>query len=178
MGSWRGTYTPACADPRFFSGSEGVYRPNGQKTVWIFFKSSTYFTVYRGHPMVLLQRNLYFRSIQRGSIIFQWGSNFFHGGGGGGGGGVRMLISIETHITCDFPGGGGLDPLSPIWIRTCFWVSLTCSVYINMYNNTDASVVYRCSFIIMPRLSEHERSGAIGMILAHFESNLSSYVLT
>ena len=31
-----------------------------------------------------------------------------------------MLISIETHITCDFPGGGGgLDPLSPIWIRTC-----------------------------------------------------------
>ena len=27
-----------------------------------------------------------------------------------------MLISIETHITCDFPGGGG--PLSPLWIRT------------------------------------------------------------
>ena len=29
-----------------------------------------------------------------------------------------MLISIETHITCDFPGGGGglggLDPLSPL----------------------------------------------------------------
>ena len=25
-----------------------------------------------------------------------------------------MLISIETHIiTCDFPGGGGLDPLPP-----------------------------------------------------------------
>ena len=48
--------------------------------------SSTYFTVYRGGPMVLLH-------------IFQ--------GGGGGGGGVQMLISIETHITitCDFPGG-------------------------------------------------------------------------
>ena len=27
-----------------------------------------------------------------------------------------MLISIETHITCDFP-GGGQDPLSLIWIR-------------------------------------------------------------
>ena len=26
-------------------------------------------------------------------------------GGGGGGGGVQMLISIEPHITCDFPGG-------------------------------------------------------------------------
>ena len=23
------------------------------------------------------------------------------------GGGVQMLISIETHITCSFPGGGG-----------------------------------------------------------------------
>ena len=28
--------------------------------------------------------------------------------------GVQMLISIETHIICDFPGGGGgPDPLSP-----------------------------------------------------------------
>ena len=25
-----------------------------------------------------------------------------------------MLISIETHITCDFPGGP--DPLSPLWV--------------------------------------------------------------
>ena len=24
-----------------------------------------------------------------------------------------MLISIETHITCDFPGGGGSGPLYP-----------------------------------------------------------------
>ena len=30
---------------------------------------------------------------------------------GGGGGGVKMLISIEPHITCDFPAGSG--PLSP-----------------------------------------------------------------
>ena len=35
--------------------------------------------------------------------IFQGGgSDFFRGGGG-----VQLLISIETHITCDFPGGGG-----------------------------------------------------------------------
>ena len=26
--------------------------------------------------------------------------------------GVQMLISKETHIACDFPGGGGPDPLS------------------------------------------------------------------
>ena len=33
----------------------------------------------------------------------------------GGGRGVQMLISMETHITCDFlgGGGGGPDPLSP-----------------------------------------------------------------
>ena len=35
--------------------------------------------------------------------------------GGGGGGGVQMLISIETHITCDFPRGLSGPPL---WIRT------------------------------------------------------------
>ena len=31
------------------------------------------------------------------------------------GGGVQMLISIETHITCDFPRGLSGPPL---WIRT------------------------------------------------------------
>ena len=36
-----------------------------------------------------------------------------------GGGGVQWLISIESHITCDFPGGGEADPISPLWIRTC-----------------------------------------------------------
>ena len=34
------------------------------------------------------------------------------------GGGVQMLISMETNIPCDFPGEGGPDPLSPLWIRT------------------------------------------------------------
>ena len=55
--------------------------------------SSTYFTVYRGGPMVLLH-------------IFRGGPTFSRGG-------VQMLISIDTHgtITCDFP--VGLDPLSP-----------------------------------------------------------------
>ena len=55
-------------------------------------------------------------------VVFQRGSNFFEGWGGkffqgGGGGGVQMLISIETHITCDFPVGS--RPLSPLGIRTC-----------------------------------------------------------
>ena len=58
--------------------------------------------------MVLFQRNLYFPRIQRGSNIFQGCPTFSKG--------VQMLISIETHITCDFPGGGGpglFPPLDP-----------------------------------------------------------------
>ena len=50
--------------------------------------------------MVLLQRTLYFSKDPEGSNIFQ-------------GGGVQMLISIETHITCDFPGGGVWTPYPP-----------------------------------------------------------------
>ena len=33
-------------------------------------------------------------------IFFFWG--------GGGFGGMQILISIETYITCDFSGGGGV----------------------------------------------------------------------
>ena len=47
--------------------------------------------------MVLFQRNLYFPRIQSGSNMFQGCPTFFQG--------VQMLISIETHITCDFPDG-------------------------------------------------------------------------
>ena len=62
--------------------------------------------------------------------------DFSSGGGGGGGGGggsgsifpgggvqpfprgFNCLYPIETRITCDFPGGP--DPLTPLWIRTCY----------------------------------------------------------
>ena len=54
----------------------------------------------------------HFSRFQRGSNIFQGGPTFSRGGGG-----FNCLFPIETHITCDFPGGS--DPLSPLWIRTC-----------------------------------------------------------
>ena len=57
--------------------------------------------------MVLLQRKLNF-SKDRGGPTFL---------GEGVGSRVQVLISIETHITCYFPGGCP-DPLSPLWIRT------------------------------------------------------------
>ena len=56
--------------------------------------------------------------ISKKSIIFQGfrGSNIFQGGGGGptfSRGGVQVLISIETHITCDFTGEGVRNPYPP-----------------------------------------------------------------
>ena len=60
------------------------------------------------------EENYTFPRIQRGYNIFQGGVQLFPGGGGG----VQMLISIETHITCDFPGGSGppIPPLDPYMI--------------------------------------------------------------
>ena len=72
-----------------------------------------------------------FYSLQRESngfitertIICQ-GSNNFQGGPNLKGSifsrGVQMLISTETHVLWDFPGGSG--SLSPHWMRTCLGV--------------------------------------------------------
>ena len=92
----------------FYSGGGGAGPcPTAGKTVWttlfflflFFLLSWTYFN--RGGPMILLQRKLYFKGSRGGPEFSRGrGSNFF-----------LMLISKETHITCDFPGDP--DPLSP-----------------------------------------------------------------
>ena len=51
--------------------------------------------------MILLQRKLYFSDPE--------GVQHFPVGGGG----VQILISIEPHITCDFPGWGGVRTPCP-----------------------------------------------------------------
>ena len=58
------------------------------------------------------------------TFFFSKGSNFFPGGGG-----VQMLISIETHITCDFPGGGGSEQLSPSGSALFFFLFLSFFEY-------------------------------------------------
>ena len=63
--------------------------------------------------MDLLQRKLYFSKDPEEVQHFPGSPTFFLGGG------VQMLISIETHITCDIPGGP--EPLSPLWICTWCW---------------------------------------------------------
>ena len=55
--------------------------------------------------MVLLRRKLYFSKDLEGVHHFPGGVSTFSRG-------VQMLISIETHITCDFPGGSG-PPIPP-----------------------------------------------------------------
>ena len=66
--------------------------------------------------MVISKKRIIFQGFRR--------SNIFQGGGGGGsnffkgGGGFQVVISIETHITCDFPGEGVRNPYPPLLIRT------------------------------------------------------------
>ena len=61
--------------------------------------------------MVFFQRILYFSKDleSRGGQIFSRGVKLLSGWGG-----VQMLISIETHITCDFSGGGSEPPYPPL----------------------------------------------------------------
>ena len=61
--------------------------------------------------MVISKKTIIFKGFRGGPTFSRGEGNFFHGGGGGG---VQWVISIETQITCDFPGGGGRTPYPPL----------------------------------------------------------------
>ena len=87
-------YSLRCADPGIFvRGGEGG-RPDCRKTT-----ATTLFLIF--NPQQILQ---FYRG-GGGVQYFSGGSNFFQGG-------VQMLISIKTHITCDFPEASG-PPVPP-----------------------------------------------------------------
>ena len=68
-----------------------------------------FFRVSEGFQWFILRKIIVFQ----GFIINQGGRTFsLRCGGDDGGGGVKMLISIETYRTFDFPGGGGSGPYS------------------------------------------------------------------
>ena len=76
--------------------------------------------------------------------IFQSGPTFSRGGGGG----FQMLIyRTNITITCDFPGGGGSGPLSPLWIRTwAMWNFGTnlCGLLLSLETpNANRSIVFK-----------------------------------
>ena len=71
-------------------------------------ESRLFLVLNRGRPMVLLQRKLGSRV---GPTFSRGGVQLFPGGG------VQILISIETHITCDFP-RGVRTPYPSRWIPT------------------------------------------------------------
>ena len=72
-----------CGSRNFYQGGPARWQENSLGSVFFMFCSVLFSPQpnYRGVPMVLFQR----------------GPSFSTGGGG-----VQMLISIETHITCDF----------------------------------------------------------------------------
>ena len=95
----------SCADPGiFFRGVQINLTKKSSDNVFFFF--------------FFLVLSLFFRS-QMVNFIFQGstgGPTFSRGGGGSNffeGGGSNCLFPIETHITCDFPGGGGSGPPVP-----------------------------------------------------------------
>ena len=74
-------------------GGGGGVQVNLTKKADIFFFFSPQL-VLQISQMVNFKENYHFSRFQRGSNIFQ-----------GGGGGSNCLFPLETHITCDFPGG-------------------------------------------------------------------------
>ena len=80
------------------------------------------------------------------------GSNFFQGVG----------VSKETHITCDFPGGGGPDPLTPLGIRT--WGRLTplFAYRIMVYQNLNKTEKYHPRTTKRKKLSPAGRDSKCG----------------
>ena len=96
----------SCADPGIFVGGGGG---GGGVQVSLTKSSDNGF---------FFKEIYHFSRFQRGSNIFQEGSNFFQGGGS------NSLFPIETHITCAFPGGGGVrtpcPPLLDLHLRLIF----------------------------------------------------------
>ena len=58
--------------------------------------------------MVISKKTIIFKGFRGGPTFSRGESNFFKGGG------VQWVISIETHITCDFPPSGSAHAISQL----------------------------------------------------------------
>ena len=146
---WPKCLSGAMRGSRNFRQGGGVQVSLTKKALTTFFFFFSFFS-----PQLILQkshgqfqRNLSFFKVPEGSNIFQGGgSNFFQGES-------NCLFPIETHITCDFPGGGSGPPVPrpPLWIRTCEAVKAVTprmtSVLTNVSKVTHALKVSLFSFL-------------------------------
>ena len=81
----------SCADPGIIFRVGGSM-PDGQRWTTFFFCPQLILQFIEGVQWFDYRENYTFPRIQRGSNIFQGGSNFFQDGGGGGGGGPNHNI--------------------------------------------------------------------------------------
>ena len=102
--------TGAMRGSRNFRQGEGPGQSDKKKALTKFFLAHSLF--YRSR-MVNFKEIHHFSRFRRGSNIFQGGGATFSRVGG-----VQLLIPIETHITCDFPGRVRTPCPPPLWIRT------------------------------------------------------------
>ena len=85
--------------------------------------------------------------------------------GGGGPTTSRGLGVQKTHITYDFRGGGGPDPLTPLWIRT--WGRLTplFAYRIMVYQNLNKTEKYHqtTSYLLLIEIASADPEGGQGV---------------
>ena len=127
-------------DPGFYfgggggggGGGPGLTARKQSGPFFVFFSPQLILQFTEGIQWFYNRENYTFEGSRRGPT-FSGGSNIFHGGS-------NANFYRNPYNLC-FSRGGGPDRLSPLWIRTCFWVSLTCSLHINMYKSTVALVL-------------------------------------
>ena len=96
------------------------------------------------------QRNLSFFMVPEGVQHFPGGGPTFSRGGGGGGGGSNSLFPIETHITCDFPGGGSGPPVPPsgsALVNQCIFSGSTLQNIAIFYFYPQKSLCSACTIV-------------------------------
>ena len=106
---------------RNFSG-RGIKARRPENSMDIFFSPQLILQFTEGVQGFYYRENYTFPRIQRGSNILRVGGQTFSRG-------VQMLISIEIHITCDFPGGSGppIPPLDPHMPGSAIELATNCA---------------------------------------------------
>ena len=114
--------------------------------------------------MVYFEENYLFQGSRGGPTFSRGGGvQLFPGGGS------NCLFPIETHITCDFPGVGGPDPLSPP-LDPHLFVSISRSFHFNICLQTMSIIPpLRATQLQMELRRNRRRKQALIVALAAFE---------